>query len=103
MEIGRNRLRKHNDRRIAVALFQVAENLVVGAVFFHDIDDVLDLLPQLGEQLRAFVRLCRAEVVVLGHLLSQVLKLVPFGNGQREKSGFGALPYVLVGRIAGSV
>ena len=42
MKVGRDVLAEENDGRVAVALGQVAENLVVGAVLFDDVDDVLD-------------------------------------------------------------
>src|SRR5579863_1929619 len=38
--VGRDRLAVHRQRRVAVALANVAEDLVVGAVLFNDVDDV---------------------------------------------------------------
>ena len=40
--IGRDVLAEEHQRRVAIALLDIAENLVVGAVFLHDVDDVLD-------------------------------------------------------------
>ncbi len=40
--IGRDVGAVEGDGGIAVADFQVAENLIVSAVFFDDVDDVLD-------------------------------------------------------------
>ena len=40
--VGRDGLGEQADVRIAVAFFHVAEDLVVGAVFLDDVDDVLD-------------------------------------------------------------
>ena len=40
--VGRDRLGKQAEVRIAVAFLHVAEDLVVGAVFLDDVDDVLD-------------------------------------------------------------
>jgi len=40
--IRRDRAREKDERRIAISLRQIAEDLIVGAVFFDDIDDVLE-------------------------------------------------------------
>src|SRR4029077_3000830 len=40
--IGRDVLAEHGERRIAVADFQIAKNLIVGTVFLDDVDDMLD-------------------------------------------------------------
>ena len=40
--VGRDRARKEEQRRIAVGLCEIAEHLVVRAVLFDDVDDVLD-------------------------------------------------------------
>ena len=66
----------HGERGIAVADFQIAEDLVVGAVFLDDVDHVLDRILAAGEidcagiavkQVVSFDRLCE-----FGQLLSRV-------------------------------
>src|SRR5579872_1954003 len=47
--VGRDVFAVHGQRRIAIADLQVAENLIVGAVFLDDIDDVLDGILAAGE------------------------------------------------------
>src|ERR1017187_148476 len=42
MLVGRDLLAEDGDLGIAVRFFQVAELLIVGAIFFDDVDDVLD-------------------------------------------------------------
>ena len=42
VQVRRDALREKAQLRVAVALRQVAEHLVVGAVFFHDVEAVLD-------------------------------------------------------------
>src|ERR1044072_1686267 len=40
--MGRDRAREKDERSIAVTLRQVAENLVVSAILFDDVDDVFE-------------------------------------------------------------
>ena len=40
--VGRDVGAVHGERAVAVADFQVAEDLIVGAIFFDDVDHVLD-------------------------------------------------------------
>ncbi len=47
--VGRDVGAIHGEGRIAVAGLQIAENLVVGAVFFDDVDHVLDGILAAGE------------------------------------------------------
>ena len=44
MEIGRDRLPELTQRWIAIAIGQIAQNLVVGPIFLHNEDNVLDAL-----------------------------------------------------------
>jgi hypothetical protein len=43
VQVRRDRRAELGERRVAVALRQVAQNLIAGAVFLDDVDDVLDL------------------------------------------------------------
>ena len=47
--VGSDVLAVHGQRRIAIADFQIAENLIVGAVFLEHVDDVLDRIPPAGK------------------------------------------------------
>src|SRR5215470_2236551 len=49
MFVGRNVSAVHGQRGIAVSDWKVAENLIVGAVFFQNIDDVADGILAAGE------------------------------------------------------
>ena len=40
--VGRNSPREKDQRRVAVALAQVAENLIISAILFDDVDDVFE-------------------------------------------------------------
>src|SRR5438876_3049327 len=51
--IRRNILSEENQAWIAIALFQIAEHLVVGAVLFDDVDHVLEMRVCLGVTLLA--------------------------------------------------
>ena len=48
--VGSNARSVHSQRGIAVARSQVAEDLVVGAVFFQNVDDVPDWIPSAGKR-----------------------------------------------------
>ncbi len=47
--IGRDVLTVHRQGRIAIACAEITEDLVVGAIFFDDVDDVPDLVLTGGE------------------------------------------------------
>src|SRR5271168_3875830 len=47
--VGRDLGAVHGEGGVAVANPQVAENLIVGAVFFYDVDDVLDRILAASE------------------------------------------------------
>jgi hypothetical protein len=69
--VGRDVGAVHGERGIAVAdvriaRFQIAENLVVGAVFFDDVNDVLDGILAAGEGDRS--RIAVQQVVALNDL-----------------------------------
>ena len=40
--VGRNSSRKEEQRRVAVALWHVAEDLIISAILFDDVDDMLE-------------------------------------------------------------
>ena len=48
VEIGRGVFAEEDQRRIAVALFHVAQHLIVAAIFLDDVDDVLDFGERVG-------------------------------------------------------
>ena len=47
--VGSDVLAVHRERWIAVSHFQITQNLIVGAVFFEDVDHVLDRILSAGE------------------------------------------------------
>ena len=87
-----DRARKQHQRRVAVALGHVAENLVIGSVFLDDVDDMLDrrrLAMALGHRPRGGIGARRLEsgqgerlAVVLGHLAG--VSLEPLGGGRQD-------------------
>ena len=98
VEVGRDRLRELGDARVAVAALDVAEDLVVRAVLFHDVDHVVDAVVQrlhhlvLGGGRRA------DEAVVVGDDVGQARQLARVGRRQRQEASLGQLPDVTVAR-----
>ena len=92
--VGRHRTSENGESRIAVALWQVPKNLIVGAVLLDDINDMLDRrthphpIGQDGSTNRG--RLGRAqECVVIGSVgddLAGVPTDLTAKIGQRERS-----------------
>ena len=67
--IGGNRLWKLHPRRIAVALLQIAKNLIVGTVFFLDVDHMFDVVSARNAIIGIVPRI--AEAVVSIHKLDR--------------------------------
>ena len=89
--IGRDLLAEDSERRIAVSLGQIAELLIVGAILFDDVDDVLDLggYPNLARNNRGLkrgTRLGEQRIVIrsiFGHLFGPLRQLLlQSGDGQ---------------------
>ena len=91
-------LRELRDAGIPVAARNVAQDLVVGAVLLDDVDDVPDVLVELGHDGLLVVRGRVQETVVVRHGLRQLLEFVPVRRRQRQQSGLGELPDVLIRR-----
>ena len=94
MKIRRQRLRVYHDRGIAVAFAEVAQDLVVGAVFFYDVNDVPNLLVKEAHNAHIGTILLCTIVVVLGHLSGQFFQGFSMRHGQRQEPGFRELPNV---------
>ena len=101
MKVRRQRLRIHDNRRIAVAFAQITQNLVVRAVLFYDVDDVLNLSMKETHHVLIGGILFRIVMIILGHLCRQFVQVFPMRHGHSQKSGLGKLPYVLIRRTAG--
>ena len=97
VKIRRGLLREFGQRRVAVALAQVAKHLIVGAVFLDDVDDVLDVVAQSGHHLLVFRADLAVEPVVLHHLPGELKQLAVIRNRQAQQGGAGEVLDVLVG------
>src|SRR5262249_24291852 len=102
--VGRERFRKQVQPGIAIAFFQIAQDLVIGAVLFDDVNDVANPGTQEGEQSVALRGFCRyGKVVVARHLQREGLQ----GFLARPRNGGEAalfqLPYILLSQSAGTV
>src|SRR5215469_1046485 len=103
--VGRDVCTVHCERRIAVADFQVTENLIVGAILLHDVNDMLDRILPAGEGNRAGIAV--EQIVALDHLgvlgqLGQGRGDVQPRNRSSEQSGYVGMLFVLalVDRLA---
>ncbi len=99
MEVGGHRVWKLGDGRVAVADFEVAEHLVVGAVLLDDVDHVLDVLVQKGHGLGLGGGFGAKEIVVRDHAGGERAELCSCGHGNGLEAGLGQLPGVLVGGV----
>ncbi len=86
MEIRRDGCAEHRQCRVAVgAVVEVTEDLVVGTIFFHDVDDVLDpLVQEVHHPLVARNRL-RGVKVVLRNPSCQPRQVGPAGHRGADK------------------
>ena len=98
VEVGRDHLRELRDARVAVAALDVAEDLVVGAVLFHDVDHVMDAVVQRLHHLVLGRGGRTDEAVVVGDDVGQARQLARVGRRQREEARLGELPDVAVAR-----
>ena len=82
---------------IAVAHRQIPQDLVVGAVFLDDINNVLDMSGGERHLVRVFVAEFALEVIVVGHLLASGHKIVlSRGVGKALQAGLDQLQVILV-------
>ena len=83
--------------RVAVASSQVAKHLVVSAVFFDDVDHVLDVFAELRHlELGGSFLPDRAPMIILGHLAGQLLEVVARRHGKRQQARLHLLENVLI-------
>ena len=75
MMIGRDRFREEGEVGGTVPDFQIAQDLVIAAVFLDDVDHMLDAVPDKGHERRVrLVPAGRWEVVVHRHLPGELGK-----------------------------
>ena len=92
---------KHRQPRVAVALRQVTQHLVVGAVFLDDVDHMLDLAAHAGQL--CFIAVAADgfwKVIVLRHLPGQARQFSAGWHGHGQEARLGLLPDVLIGGVA---
>ena len=91
MQVGRRGLRELGERRVAVALREVAEHLIVGAVLLDDVDDVLDVLPQAWRRAARRRSLgAGAEQAVGDRVRGERGELRGVGTGRMRKPAFSS-------------
>ncbi len=88
--IGRDGFGQGSQGRISVAALQVAEHLVVAAVFLDDVDHVVNLAAQELHHLLV-LGADRVEMIVLRHLLRQACQVLFRWRRQRQKACPAAL------------
>ena len=98
MLIRRDRLAKFRQIWVAIADFQIAQNLVVAPVLFNDEDHMLDALMHGRHDRGIAVALGCGEVVVDGDLRGQRGQLCRSGLGKALKAGFDLLGVVFLRR-----
>ena len=94
--IRRVRLSKLGQIRIAIADFQVTQNLVVGPVFLDDEDDVLDPLTHGRHDRGVIGAIGVGEPVVQGYLRRQRRELRRVRAREGLEAGFDQLGIVLI-------
>ena len=100
MLIGRDRFPEHCQIGIAIANCQVAQNLVVGAVFLENENHVLNALMHGRHDSGVVGAVGVGEVVVREYLRSQRCELRRAGARNGLKTGFNQLRIILIRRIA---
>src|SRR5664279_6144348 len=100
MQIRRERLSKLSQIRIAIADFQVTQNLVVTPVFLNDEDNVLDALADSRHDRGVVGALGAGEPVVGGYLRRQRRELRRAGAREALEASLDQLGIVLVRRTA---
>ncbi len=102
MEVGCVGLAELGDGGIAVADGEIAEHLIVGAVLFDDVDDVLDFVVKEADDFLLIGIQRGADAVIGEDLLGEVGELSRGGNGDGLEACFGELQDVGVGGITGT-
>jgi hypothetical protein len=90
------RLAEFRERRIAITDCQVAEHLIVRAVFFNDVDHVLNFGAQQGHFLSVLGIQHVTEVVVLRHLSGEAHQLGWRRRREALEAGLQQLEVVLM-------
>ena len=101
MLVRRHRLAEHGQRRIGIAAPQIAQHLIVGAVFLDDIDDVLDALAKRRHQFRIGRIGDELESVVGGDRVGELPEIMGGRHRQAQETGMTELQNVMRPRIAG--
>ena len=101
MVVGRDRTGKKRQLRIAIGVRQVAQHLIIGAVFLHDVDHVADVRLQEGHGLEVRGIRLGHEAVVLGHLAGELTQCRRRRRGQGQKARLFKLPHIGVRAGAG--
>src|SRR5690349_2675077 len=100
VQAGRYPSRKLRERAVRLgAVVEIAEHLIEGAVFFDDVDDVLDLLAQ--EAHRSLALRIGVVEVVLGDLRREAIQIGASRYGRGNERGALELELVLVRRFGG--
>src|SRR5690242_21697480 len=99
MVIRRERLRKENQGRIAISLFQIAQDLVIGPVLLDHVDHMPDALAKEGKKLLTlYIGDGIKEMVVARHLLGERLQLRGVRPGHNGESTLFKLQNILADR-----
>ena len=94
MVVRRDGIRKNNDARVAVGALQIAQDLIVGAILLHDVDDVFDLAAQRRDD--GAWRRRRCETVVFIDEVAQLSEVRDARNGRRDQIRFLQRKHVLI-------
>src|SRR5262249_9554442 len=89
MLIGCDGLGKLREIWVSIAGRQIAEQLVIGTVFFDDVDYLLDVFSQCPEYRLLLRGQLQVEAVVLRHLASELVELRRRWNRYGQQSGLG--------------
>src|SRR5689334_2942107 len=99
MEARRNTLAEQSQRRIAIGtVAQITQNLVEGAVFLHDVDNVLDLPVEEVHDVRIFIEVLAPVAVVSSYLRSQIPEIVLVRNPSADQRRVFKLKLILIVR-----
>ncbi len=99
MHVRRDRLAEFRQRRIGITLADIAEDLVVGAVFTHDVDHVLDVMMQEFHHRSVTVAFVEPEIIVLRHDMGQPVHLGGTGHRHRQETRLRELQNIVVAQL----